>query len=357
MQVMTCIIGHCKEADHMTEEAIGRAKGGAARALALTPERRKEISQKGVDARRERAALPKAICGDESRKLVFGDIEIQCYVLEDETRVMTMRSFQSGMGMSEGGGKGGARKIPALMSRLETKGIDIMGLDARANNPIRFILPSGGVADGYDARMLPDICAVLIEAERRRVLDKRYSYLAERAAKLQHGFATMGIIWLVDKVTGYEDFKKASDFGRIIEAFVAKELQPYVSKFPPEYYAEICRLRKIPYDPKSVARPPYFGHLTNNITYRRLAPGVWKELKEKAKKVTTVAKPHLHRLLTGDVGDPRLRDIISKNVAVMQLSDDWFDFLAKLDRVLPLQQQIPPQLALQFDSKDTGTGL
>ena len=41
----------------------------------------------------------------------------------------------------------------------------------------------------------------------------------------------------------------------------------------------------------------------------------------------------------------------------MKLSDDWFDFLAKLDRVLPLQQQIPPQLALQFDDKDDGTGL
>ncbi len=341
----------------MTEEATGRAKGGAARALVLSAERRKEISQQGVEAKRERATLPKAICGDENRKLVFGNIEIQCYVLEDETRVLTMRSFQSGIGMSEGGGKGGARKIPALMARLAGKGIDIMALDVRANSPIRFITPSGGLADGYDAKMLPDICAVLIEAQRTRLLDKRYEGLAERAAKLQHGFATMGIIWLVDKVTGYEDFKKASDFGRIIEAFVAKELQPYIWKFPPEYYAEICRLRKIPHDPKSVARPSYFGHLTNNITYRRLAPGVWKELKEKAKKTTTVAKPHLHRFLTADVGDPRLRDVISKNVAVMQLSEDWFDFLTKLEKVLPLQQQIPAQLALQFDSKDTGTGL
>lgn len=67
--------------------------------------------------------------------------------------------------MSEGGGKGGARKIPALMARLKEKGIEIMDLDVRANNPIRFILPSGNVADGYDARMLPDICAVLIAAD------------------------------------------------------------------------------------------------------------------------------------------------------------------------------------------------
>ncbi len=37
--------------------------------------------------------------------------------------------------MSEGGGKGGARKIPSLMTRLANKGIDIMDLDVRANNP------------------------------------------------------------------------------------------------------------------------------------------------------------------------------------------------------------------------------
>lgn len=339
----------------MAAGADGRSKGGAARALALTPERRREISLQGVAARRERAGIPKAICGSEDRKIVFGDIEIQCYVLEDETRVLTLRTLQSGIGMSEGGGKGGARKIPALMARLKKKGIEIMDLDARANNPIRFLLPGGGIADGYDAKMLPDICAVLINADRAQLLDKRYADIAERASRMQHGFATMGIIWLVDKVTGYDDYKKAADMGRIIEAFVANDMRPYVSKFPPEYYRELCRLRGVPYDPKSVKRPPYFGHLTNNIIYSRLAPGVWKELKAKARSSTTVAKPHLHRFLTNDVGDPRLKDVIVTNVTAMKLSDDWFDFLGKLDRVLPAFQQT---YRLPFDGQsDNGIGL
>lgn len=333
----------------------GKSKGGLSRALALSPERRKEISEGAVQAKRERALLPKAICGSDDRRLVIGDIEIQCYVLENEVRVLSLRTLQSGIGMSEGGGKGGARKIPALMARLAEKDIDIMGLDVRANDPIRFITPAGTVADGYDATILPDICAVLINASREGVLDRRYKHLASRAATLQHGFATLGIIGLVDKITGYNDFKKASDFGRIIEAFVAKEMRPYVPKFPPAYYQEICRLRDIPYDPTSVKRPSYFGHLTNKVIYHRLAPGVWKELKEKAKKSELVARPHLHRFLTDDIGDPRLRDVISKNVAVMQLSDNWFDFLVKLDKVLPPYGQT---LQLPFDSaKDDGKGL
>jgi len=340
----------------MMNEPSGRSKGGIARAKSLTPERRKEISLCAVQAKRDRASLPKAVCGSEDRKMVFGHIEIQPYVLEDERRVLSLRSLQSGIGMSEGGGKSGARKIPTLMRRFAKIGINIMDLDVRANEPIRFITSTGTIADGYDATILPDICAVLIEADRRGVLGKRNAHLASRAATLQHGFATLGIIYLVDKITGYEDLKKAGEFARIIEAFVAKEMKPYLPKFPPEYYREICRLRGIPYDPNSVSRPSYFGHLTNKITYHRLAPGVWKELKKKARSEVSVTKPHLHRFLTGDIGDPRLRDVISKNVAVMQLSDNWNDFLSKLDRVLPPYGKT---LELPFgnENNDDGVGV
>lgn len=337
-------------------ETSGRSKGGIARAKALTPARRKEISLRAVQAKKDRASLPKAICGSEDRKMVFGSIEIQPYVLEDERRVLSLRSLQSGIGMSEGGGKGGARKIPTLMRRIAKSGINTMGLEVRANEPIRFITPTGTTADGYDATILPDICAVLIEADRKNVLGKWNAYLASRAATLQHGFATLGIIYLVDKITGYEDLKKAGDFARIIEAFVAKEMKPYLPKFPPEYYREICRLRSIPYDPNSVKRPSYFGHLTNKITYHRIAPGVWKELKKKAKSEVSVTKPHLHRFLTDDIGDPRLRDVIAKNVAVMQLSDDWNDFLSKLDKVLPTYGKTL-QLDFKNDDDDEGVGI
>lgn len=336
-------------------EATGKAAGGIARALALTPERRKEISREGQLAKQERAALPKAICGDDAKPIVIGDIELQCYVLEDETRVLTLRGLQGSIGLSEGGGREGVRKIPALMARLEEKGLDIMDLDARANSPIRFLTTGGTVADGYDATILPDVCAVLIEAARKGLLDKRLERLGERAAALQHGFATLGIIALVDKVTGYQDYKNANDFSRLVEAYVAKALQPYVKKFTPDFYSEICRLRELPFDPSSVKRPAYFGHITNDIVYRRLAPGIWKELKARASKEEKKTKPHLHRFLTLDIGDPRLKEVIVKVVTIMQLSDDWFDFKAKLDRLLPAfddTMRLPQQLRL-----DDGRGL
>jgi hypothetical protein len=102
-------------------------------------------------------------------------IEIRWLVNKDGTKVLQYSEYE----MDEEG----ARKIPALMRRLGDKGIDIKDLGVRANNPIQFITPSGNIADGYDARMLPDLCAVLIEADRKRALDKRYTHLADRAAR------------------------------------------------------------------------------------------------------------------------------------------------------------------------------
>src|SRR5262249_49955233 len=135
-------------------------------------------------------------------------IEIPCYVLNDGRRVLVQRGLQSGIGMSEGGGKSGARKIVELLGSLREKGLDIRDLIARANSPIKFIPPHGGnPGDGYEATILPDICAVLIDAGRLGKLGKRSAHLAERAALLQHAFASIGIIALVDEATGYQGFR------------------------------------------------------------------------------------------------------------------------------------------------------
>lgn len=339
----------------MENTTQGKAAGGNARALSLSSERKREIALKGVLAKKQKAQLPKAICGNDDTPIRIGNIELQCYVLDDEQRILTLRGLQSSIGLSEGGGKDGARKIPAIMARLRTKNIDIMDLDTRANTPIQFVTTGGSIASGYNATILPDICAVLIKAHQKGLLGKKLEKLGERAAILQHGFATLGIIGLVDKVTGFQDFKTAGEMARLIEAYVAKALQPYLQKFTPKFYSEIFRLRSIPFDPTSVKRPPYFGHLTNDIVYRRMAPGIWKELKSKSAKAETATKPHLHRYLTPDIGDPRLRETITKVTTVMELSSDWFDFKEKLDRILPAFDETM-QLPLQLKGDD-GKGL
>src|SRR5665213_3351186 len=169
----------------MTANSEGvQSLGGHARAEKLTSTRRAEIARRAAEARWEKDGESPALIaryGAPDRPLKIGAIEIAAYVLSDGTRVLAQRGLQSGIGLSEGGGKGGARKIAAFMSRLSNKGIDVRGLVARANSPIRFIPPHGGnPADGYEATILPDICAVIIEADQQGLLDRRLKRLAQR---------------------------------------------------------------------------------------------------------------------------------------------------------------------------------
>ncbi len=277
-----------------------------------------------------------AMYGAPDRPLRIGSIEIPCYVLADGTRVLAQRGLQSGIGLSEGGGKTGARRISELMERLAEKGINIRGLIARANSPVRFTPPHGGnPADGYDATILPDICAVLIEAGQQGVLGKRLAHLAIRAAELQHGFATIGIIALVDEATGYQDFRQRDALAKILERWVAKELRPYLRTFPAEYYKQIFRLNGWEYE-ENCGRPGVVGHWTNNIVYRRLAPGVLEELNRLVPRNDKgrLTAP-LYYGLTEDYGHPELKRHLEGVIMLMKYSPSWQVFMERLDNEYP----------------------
>lgn len=95
------------------------------------------------------------------------------------------------------------------------------------------------------------------------------------------------------------------------------------------------RLRGLDF-PGTVARPPYFGNLTNDIVYRRLAPGVLEELHKVNPTVEKGRRRHRHHQhLTANIGYPKLREHLGSVVTLMKLSDDWPDFKRKLDRIHP----------------------
>jgi len=340
-------------------DETGQSKGGKARAEALTPRQRKLIARKGAKARWSRPEPKLAKYGAADRPLKIGDISIPCYVLADGTRVLAQRGLQAGIGLSEGGIGGGARKIAVLMDRLETKGINTRDLAARANSPIWFIPPHGGnPASGYDASILPDICAVLIEAGRQGALDKRIAHVAERAAVLQHGFATLGIIALVDEATGYQHERAKDALARLLEAFVAKELQPWIPNFQVEYYEHMFRLRGLPFPTSSVKRPQYFGTLTNEIVYKRLAPGVLKELREVTPR-NDDGRPSAKyfQSLTSNVGYPKLKEHLGAVVAFMKISQTWPEFMTLLNQHYPRYGDTM-ELPFPYDPKtDDGKGI
>ena len=316
-------------------EPKGKAKGAVARANSLTPERRTEIARQAALAKSEIAKLPKATHGSADHPLRLGGIEIPCYVLEDGTRVLSQRGVMSGVGITRGGPTAGVDRFTAFLESAAIKPYLSQEAITSLANPIKFTADTfGRVAYGYQSTLLAEICDAILAARRDGALPARQKKLADQAELLVRGFARVGIVALVDEATGYQKDRARDALAKILEAFVAKELQPWVRTFPPEYYEHLFRLRGLPYPPENAKyRPQYFGVLTNDIVYKRIAPGLLAELKKENSKDTK--KGHLHRRLTSDKGHPKLREHLASTVTIMKLSKDYSDFISKMNQIHP----------------------
>lgn len=321
----------------MKDEATGRARGGKARAAGMTPEERRASAMRAVEAKRELALLPRATHGGADKPLRIGDAELVCYVLEDGTRLITQEGFLSALGRAKKakGGQGASElavdKVPSFLAANNLKPFISADL-AESTTPIIFRTPSGAKAFGYRAELLPKVCNVYLKARDAKKVVKSQDNMVRAADILMRGLAEVGIIALVDEATGYQRDRAKDALAKILEAYVAKELQPWVKTFPIDYYEQMCRLRGVEF-PSAGSYPPYFGTLTNNIVYDRLAPGLRKELKQQAAK--DAKKGKLHQRLTTEVGHPKLREHLASVVTVMKLSSDYDDFAGKLDSVHP----------------------
>ena len=332
------------------------AEGGKARANALTREQRSEISRQAAITRwqKEGYTVPvQAMYGAPDRPLRIGAIEIPCYVLADGRSVLSQRGLQAGIGMSRSGGKPGARRLAQFLAQLGAKGLEVNDLIARINNPVRFVPPHGGnVADGYEATILPDICDVILEAKKRgRILSAQQERFADACGILVRAFAKVGIIALVHEVTGYQDVRARDALARIAEAFIAKELRKWVKTFPTEFYKEMFRLRKWSFSETPSARPAVVGHITNDLVYKRLAPGVLVELRKVTPRDEKGRLKHkFFQRLTEDLGHPRLREHLAAVVALMKAASTWDHFMRSIDRALPVYGKTL-LLALEYEEE------
>jgi hypothetical protein len=329
---------------------LGAAKGGDARALKLSPERRSEIARQAVEARWAKAGkepVPVATHGSPDRPLRIANVELQAYVLSDGTRVLSQAGFLEALGRHRKANvrrKWAEERVPPI---LQGKAINefISKEILEKSRPIKFRTPHGVIASGYRADLLPDVCEIYLKAREAGKLPTNQSHVAKQAEILIRGLANVGIIALVDEATGYQDDRAKDALARILERFIAKELRPYVKTFPTAFYKEMFRLRnwkwpELPADQRK--RPILVGNLTDNVVYDRLAPGVKQRLKELiGRDETGRLKKKMFQRLTEEIGDPKLREHLASVVALMKAADSWPQFIEMIDRALPKYKPLP----------------
>ncbi|MCL5022444.1 MAG: P63C domain-containing protein [Nitrospirae bacterium] len=327
----------------MEDKKDKKAKGGHARAEALSPEKRKEIASKAALARWN-ADVPKA----EYEGLVkIGDKTLAAAVLPNGKRVLTQSAFLITLGRSRTpkAGTGVLSTVDGIPFFLQAEALKPFISEELlvSTTPIFFLTKSGKKMVGYDAQLLPMVAEVYLRMRdsylsKGKKVPRQYEHIIRACDIVMRGLAHVGIIALVDEATGYQDIRDRIALQKILDKYLTDEWAKWTKTFPDDYYKELFRLKSVPYPPvpSSTKKPGYVGHWTNDVIYSRLAPGVLEALKKKNPRLPSGNRARKYfQYLTNDYGHPELKDLLSNVIFLMKGCISWDDFKTRLDKAKP----------------------
>ena len=324
------------------DDVKGRA-GGNARSAALSATEKKDIAKRAALARwsNERPPLPdgirRAAYGSPDKLLKIGNVNVECYVLEDSTRVLSGRGMQEAIGLG-GQAQTHGSKLRQFVGADAIKSFVNKELAMALEEPMRFVRPGrGGVpAIAFEATLLIDLCDAILQANNAGLIRPAQFPIVLQAQAITLSFAKAGIISAIDEVTGYQEVRERDAIQKIVEKYLTDYAKKWAKMFPDEFWEKLLRAKGYA-SYIGLPRRSFVGHWVNDIVYSRIAPGILDKLRAMNPRMQTGSRKHKHtQFLTDDIGVPELRQHLIKAMTVMDIAiatGQNFDFL--LQAALP----------------------
>ena len=319
----------------MEEKKItGRAKGGVARAKALSPETRSEIAKRGARGRWGMKATHRGNFKDE-----FG-IDVECYVLDDDHKTAVIS--QRGMGATLGMGIGGSR-LPTLVNSKRLSPYVGQELRGKLEKPLIFQAFTGGPnspppsrVHGFDVTILVDICKAVLAAEADgQTINPA---VVRQAHIVLSASAKAGIKGLVYALSGYDATKE--EVIAAFKAYLREEAREYEKEFPPQLYEHWYRLYGL--NKPQRGRPWKAKSLTIDHVYYPLARsnGRVLDLARALKAKGDDRNKKLHQFLS-DLGVKALRMQVGQLLGVAGVSSTATEYEGHVNKLFGSQRDLP----------------
>lgn len=328
-----------------TDPKVSGARGGRARAKAMTKAERSAAARKAVEGR---WGLPRETHSG-SFELIPGRT-VQCAVLDNGTRVLSTRGVSRAFGSKKTGTDNtgtGAPQLPPFLASKALKPFLSDGLVMLLNSPIVYRpISAGEKAHGYDCSVFPMILKAVIAAERAGVLKEQQMGIANAAHAMLDALVGVAMVALVDEATGYQQDRARDELQTILKAYVNESMLPWLARFPAEFFKQTYRLMNWEYKPGTAKHPQYVGKIINECIYDRLPDPVLPKLRELNPVVNGSRRHKHHQHLTEDTGIPHLDKQIASVTTLMTAAVDRKAFDEMLVRAFPkVREQIPLGLA------------
>lgn len=326
------------------------SKGGRARAVKLSPERRADIARQAAAKRWQdnpgKTIGPVRVLESFKSKIEVAGATIPCAVVMGPNGVQRVLS-ETGLTNAVLGDRSGASKrlknagalLPIFLAPRQLKPFISNEMMEGPLQPIDY-LDGNRIVRGYDASILAAVCNVWLKAREAGALQEQQLDKAMKAEILTRALAETGIIALVDEATGYQSARPQNALQSYLELVIQRELAVWAKKFPDEFYENIYRLKGWTWPGMTKNRYSVVASYTTNLVYDRLGPGITEELINKTPKNDKGYRPNrLHQWLSEDVGDPMLATHLHSILMFQRLAISngygWKRFLHMVDQVLP----------------------
>ena len=227
------------------------------------------------------STIPKATHWGELH--IGDDITLAAYVLNNGERVFSLKGIMVGLIGIEGGPLNEYLTVSSLR--------DFLPEDLKPNESgsipalVDFDTTAAGIAKkalGMPVERLMDLCSAYSAADDAGKLTDRQKKIAITANRMLRACAKVGIIALVDEVTGYQYERQYDALQFKLKVFLEEEMRPWEKTFPDELWLEFGRLTR--WKGPVTSRPKWWGKLVNELVYEYLDPDVAKWLRENAPK-------------------------------------------------------------------------
>lgn len=273
--------------------------------------------------------------------LSLGGERIECYVLDDGTRVIGLSSaIRSTAGDIQTGNIAKVANVVGLRQHLD--------YDAMSASFVEFDIPGFSLvnARGMTTEWFEQLLTAYVDAalDPEVHLTPRQRDTARRCQVLQRGLIRTGLDALVDEATGYQNVRAEDALQFKLKAFIADELRGWEKTFPDGLWQEFGRLSGWSDPLKN--RPQWWGKLVIWLIYDTLDEDVAHFLKTNKPPVNV----RWHQQLTENVG---VRALVSRCYEVIGLAKECTDLADLRDKVAKHYSTKPFQLAFLDDMKAT----
>jgi P63C domain len=345
----------------MESQPKGRARGGKARADALSAERKKEIATQAAKARWSRTTSGDLDVVHDSMQadlpvakyrgvLDLLGIEIPCYVLGNGLRVIGRTSMTEMLTGIKGGG--GLEKYLGVSSLTNFINIELV-----LERMVAFRLPEveglEKAVKGLPADLAIDVCRGFVDAMQASYtpeykgakMTARQVEMAIKASMFVAACAKVGLEALIDEATGAQYDREEFALQLKLNAYLEEEMRKWEKTFPDDLWLEFGRLTG--WKGSVIHRPKYWGKLVNELIYEQLDKDVTKWLKEHAP--TPKHGQNYHQWLSGQFGLKRLVEVIWMVIGMAKSCENMTELR---DRIAALKGKTPVQLRLYLPATE-----